>query len=177
MAFGQFKSGQKAPDFTLPDLDGNYVTLSEITGEGPIYINFWATWCGPCKREIPALIKLYDEYKDQGFKLLGISTDGARSVGKVRSMVKDRQMNFPILLDSNQEVFTRKYKGRGIPFGFLLDNEGNIIHSVRGYRPGIDKLLAEKMQPFLIQPSEEDNPGEGENTEETTEEVTEETTK
>ncbi|MCP4583723.1 MAG: TlpA family protein disulfide reductase [candidate division Zixibacteria bacterium] len=174
VAFGQFKNGQKAPDFTLPDLDGNYVTLSEITGEGPVYINFWATWCGPCKKEIPSLIKLYDEYKDRGFKLLGISTDGSRSVGKVKSMVKDRQMNFSILLDTNKEVSSRKYKCRAIPMGFLVDNDGNIVHTVRGYVPGLEKMLGEKMEPFLM-PAEKENPEEGEAAKKTSEEDKEET--
>jgi len=148
-AFGQFQTGQKAPDFTLPDLDGNYVTLSEVIGDGPVYINFWATWCGPCKKELPDLINLYNEYKDRGFKVLAISTDGSRTVGKVRSFVQDRQMEFTVLLDSNSEVFTRKYAGRGIPYGFLLDNDGNIVHYVRGYIPGLDRTLAEKMAPYL----------------------------
>jgi len=147
-AFGQFQTGQKAPDFTLADLDGNYVTLSEVVGDGPVYINFWATWCGPCKKELPALINLYNEYKDRGFKVLAISTDGSRTVGKVRSFVQDRQMNFTVLLDSNGEVF-RKYAGRGIPYGFLLDNDGKIVHFIRGYMPGIEKTLAEKMAPCL----------------------------
>ena len=74
-SFGQFKTGQQAPDFTLNDLDGNHVTLSEVVGGGPVYINFWATWCGPCKKEIPELIKLYDQFKDRGFKVLAISVD------------------------------------------------------------------------------------------------------
>lgn len=149
LSFGQFATGQKAPDFTLPDIDGNYVTLSQVLGDGPVYINFWATWCGPCKKEIPHLVDLYNEYKDRGFKVLGVSTDNSRTVGKVKSFVQDRGMNFTILLDSNQEVFSRKYKGRGIPYGFLLDNNGNIIWSVIGLRPGFEKTIAEKIEPYL----------------------------
>lgn len=148
-SLGQFKTGQQAPDFTLDDLDGNHVTLSEIVGGGPVYINFWATWCGPCKKEIPELIKLYDQYKDRGFKVLAISVDDSRTQGKVKSFVADRNMPFTILLDGNSEVFRRKYKGTGIPYGFLLDNEGKIVHSVRGYIPGIENTLESKMQPYL----------------------------
>jgi cytochrome c biogenesis protein CcmG/thiol:disulfide interchange protein DsbE len=166
-AFGQFQTGQQAPDFTLPDLDGNYVTLSELVGDGPIYINFWATWCGPCKREIPEVIELYHEYKDRGFKVLAISTDGSRTAGKVRSFVKDRGMDFTVLLDSNQEVFSRKYKGRGIPYGFLIDNDGKILHSVTGYLPGIGKILTEKMTPYLKPVAEKKT--EGDQTKEKTE--------
>ena len=148
-SFGQFKTGQQAPDFTLNDLDGNHVTLSEVVGGGPVYINFWATWCGPCKKEIPELIKLYDQFKDRGFKVLAISVDDSRTQGKVKSFVADRNMPFTILLDGNSEVFKRKYKGTGIPYGFLLDNEGKIVHSVRGYIPGMEKTLEAKIQPYL----------------------------
>jgi len=154
--FGQAKKGQKAPDFTLPDLQGNNVTLSEIIGNGPVYINFWATWCGPCKKEIPELIKLYEKYADRGLKILGISVDDSRTQGKVKSFVKDRNMNFTILLDSSSEVFRRKFKGRGIPYGFLIDNEGNIVHSIRGFLPGLEEVLFSKMKPFLIEPEKEE---------------------
>jgi peroxiredoxin len=162
IAFGQFKTGQQAPDFTLPDMDGNYVTLSELIGDGPIYINFWATWCGPCKKELPELIELYHEYKDRGFKVLAITTDGSRTAGKVKAFVKDRGMDFTILMDSNQEVFSRKYKGRGIPYGFLIDNDGKIIYSVRGYMPGLKNILTEKMTPELKPVSDKKAEGEGE---------------
>jgi len=165
LSFGQFQAGQPAPDFTLSDLDGNHVTLSEIMGSGPIYINFWATWCGPCKKEIPELIKLYNEYKDRGLKVLAISVDDSRTQGKVKSFVKDRNMPFTILLDSNSEVFRRKYKGTGIPYGFLLDNEGKIVHSVRGYIPGVENTLAAKMEPYLT-PAPESAPKSDEETNE-----------
>jgi peroxiredoxin len=150
------KQGEKAPDFTLPDLDGNNATLSKITGKGPVYINFWATWCGPCKREIPELVKLYAEYEDRGFKVLAISIDDSRTQGKVKSFVKNYSMDFPILLDSNGDVFRRKYKARAVPYGFLIDNDGNVIHVARGYMPGMEKTLVEKMTPFLISAEDKD---------------------
>lgn len=158
LAFGTTKKGQKAPDFTLPDLEGNNVTLSDVIGNGPVYINFWATWCTPCKKEMPEIIKLYNEYKDRGFKVLAITVDNSRTIGKVKSFVKSQKMDFTILLDSDSEVFRRKYKGRGIPFGFLLDNEGRIIHTVRGYVPSLVSTLTAKMTPYLI--SDDENPPE-----------------
>ena len=151
-ALAQFNTGQQAPDFTLPDLAGKNVTLSDVLGNGPVYLNFWATWCGPCKKEIPELIKLYDQYKDRGFKVLAISVDGAKTQGSVESFVRSHKMEFPILLDPDQEVFVRRYQGRGIPYGFLLDNEGRIVYFVRGYIPGVEKVLAEKMAPYLNSP-------------------------
>ena len=165
-AFGQIRKDQKAPDFTLPDLDGNNVTLSEIIGDGPVYIDFWATWCKPCKRAIPGLVKLYNEYKDRGLKVIAISTDDSRSQGKVKSFTKNYKMDFTILLDASKEVSSRKYKVRGIPQGFLLDNEGNIIYAPRGYIPGLEKILAEKMEPYLI--SAEENESEANETTEKT---------
>lgn len=168
--FGQSLRSGKAPDFTLPDLNGNNVRLSDVTGEGPVYINFWATWCVPCKKEIPELVKLYDEYHERGLEILSISTDGTRSVGKVRAFVESYKMKFPVLLDSDKEVFQRKYKGYFIPYGILVDKEGKVIHTAYGFRPGDEKNIISKMQEFLA--PVKDNSSEGEGAEEKTTEET-----
>ncbi|OQX91941.1 MAG: hypothetical protein B6D58_05500 [candidate division Zixibacteria bacterium 4484_95] len=163
--FGQSFKSNKAPDFTLPDLNGNNVKLSDVIGEGPVYINFWATWCGPCKREIPELVKLYEKYHDRGLEILAISTDGTRSEGKVRAFVESYKMKFPVLLDSDKEVFHRKYKGFAIPYGILVDNEGNVLHSAYGFRPGDEKKIIDEMQKYLSPVKDKDIVGEkaGEN--------------
>lgn len=147
--FSQGFKSNRAPDFTLPDLNGNNIRLSDVIGDGPVYINFWATWCGPCKKEIPELVKLYEEYHDRGLEILSISTDGSRSEGKVRAFVKSYKMKFPVLLDSDKEVFQRKYKGFAIPYGILVDNEGNMLHAAYGFRPGDEKKIISKMQKYL----------------------------
>src|SRR5690606_34227440 len=95
------QSGRKAPDFKLPDLDGNYLDLSKFTGEGPVLISFWATWCKPCMEELTEFNKIYNDYKDKGFKLIAISTDNEKTVAKVKPFIRSKGYNFTVLLDTN----------------------------------------------------------------------------
>jgi peroxiredoxin len=147
----------KAPDFTLPDLNGKNVKLSDTFGKGPVFISFWATWCGPCKKEIPELINVYNKYKEKGFEVLAISTDKTGQ-GTVKSFVEAHKIPYRILLDSSGEVFTRKYKGNGIPYGFLLDKDGTIVQSFYGYMPGFEENLSKKVEELLGSSSEKTAP-------------------
>lgn len=154
----------KAPDFTLPDLNGKNVRLADVLGKGPVFISFWATWCGPCKKEIPELINVYNKYQSKGLTVLGISTDKSGQ-GTVKSFVESRKIPYTILLDSDGEVFSRKYKGMGIPYGFLLDKEGTIVKSFYGYTPGFEKSLSEAVENLLAtapakksEPKQEEKP-------------------
>lgn len=138
----------KAPDFTLPDLNGKNVRLADVLGKGPVFISFWATWCGPCKKEIPELINVYNKYQPKGLTVLAISTDKSGQ-GTVKSFVEARKIPYTILLDSDGEVFSRKYKGMGIPYGFLLDKDGTIVKSFYGYTPGFEKSLSEAIDKLI----------------------------
>ncbi len=138
----------KAPDFTLPDLNGKNIRLADVLGKGPVFISFWATWCGPCKKEIPELINVYNKYQSKGLTVLGISTDKSGQ-GTVKSFVEARKVPYTILLDSDGEVFSRKYKGMGIPYGFLLDKDGTIVKSFYGYTPGFEKSLSEAIDKLI----------------------------
>ena len=137
-----------APDFTLPDINGNSVTLSDYLGSGPIFISFWATWCKPCKQEMKALKKIYGKYSESGFTLLALSVDSERSIAKIKPYVKSHRFEFPILLDSDGEV-ARRYYAQVIPFSVLIDKQGKIIWSHTGYRRG-DEIELEKMIKKLL---------------------------
>ncbi|MCI0549934.1 MAG: TlpA family protein disulfide reductase, partial [Anaerolineae bacterium] len=90
------REGFLAPDFTLDTLDGNKVTLSELRGQ-IVVINFWATWCPPCRLETPALEKSYEQYKDSGVVLLGVNLTDQDSVSEVESFVQEFKLTYPIL--------------------------------------------------------------------------------
>ena len=141
LAAGQNLKSKVAPDFTLPDIENNRVTLSEIYGEGPIYISFWATWCKPCKEELKIIQGLYEKYEDDGFRVLAINTEGPRAVGRIKSYAKSNGWTFDILIDSDGEVFRRKYKGFAQPYSVMTDAEGNIIYSAVGFKPGDEKHI------------------------------------
>ena len=138
-----------APDFTLPDVNGKTITLSKNYGQGPIYISFWATWCKPCLEELKIVEKLYEKYKDRGFRVFAINTEGPRAMAKIKSFVNSYGLTFDVLLDNDGEVFRRKYKGSALPFTAMTDPAGKIVFSSVGFRPGdevkIEKLIVENL--------------------------------
>ncbi|NIM02993.1 redoxin domain-containing protein [bacterium] len=120
-----------APDFTLPDLEGNSLTLSDFKGK-VIILNFWATWCPPCREEIPDFVELYEEYKDEGLVIIGVNLDRGDS-RTVKQFSKNYKINYPIVT-GNVSV-TQDYGGiRGIPTTFIIDRKGNIKEKYLGYR-------------------------------------------
>jgi len=117
-----FAYEQTAPDFELTDLSGNSISLSELKGK-VIFVNFWATWCGPCRQEIPDFIEFYKENKDKGAVILGVSVD--TSASKVRDFVDANMINYPIAMATDSMV--RDYKpGKFIPTTIIIDTNGMI---------------------------------------------------
>ena len=126
------KVGDLAPNFTLKTATGSNLRLSELRGE-VVMINFWATWCGPCRQEMPLLQKLYSRYHDVGFELLGINIDGKSAEAK--SMAKRLKVNYPILFDSAKNV-SKLYDVDAMPTTVMVDRDGRVRHIYRGYLPG-----------------------------------------
>ena len=143
-----FAGKNAAPEFTLPDMNGNNYTLSQHFGKGPILINFWATWCLPCRTEMKALKKIYKKYSDNGLQILSISIDDPRTVSKVKGTVKTNRYPFIILLDTNSEVF-QLYQGTNPPLSILIDKNGEIVYSHAGYRKGDEKKLEQEIAQLL----------------------------
>lgn len=125
------KVGDRAPNFRLFDLDGNAVTLSDYRGS-VVFLNFWATWCGPCRVEMPAMEALYRTFGRQGFEILAISTD-PQGVAVTRPFRNQLGLTFPILHDSDYQVGLA-YGARTLPMTFLVDRNGVIIHRIFGAR-------------------------------------------
>jgi peroxiredoxin len=120
-----------APDFAVPDLAGQAVRLSAYRGR-VVLVNLWATWCPPCREEIPSLQKLYDRLKDRGFMLLAVSQDET-GLDTLRPCVEQMKMTFPVLVDPERDV-GRKFGVWGYPESFLVDREGRIVERVIGPR-------------------------------------------
>jgi thiol-disulfide isomerase/thioredoxin len=113
----------KAADFRLKDLDGKEVSLSDFRGKN-VYLNFWATWCPPCKAEMPDIEKLYDETKDSNLVILAVNLGEGSST--VKTFVDNNKYNFRILLDTDKDA-AAKYNISAIPSSFFIDKNGNII--------------------------------------------------
>lgn len=114
--------GNIAPDFQLQDIEGNTITLSSLRGS-PVVLNFWATWCGPCRHEMPFLQQIYDEWLGQGLVLLAINLRETPS--EVRQFMQDNGLFFPALLDANSAI-SLEYEVTGIPVTFFIDKDGII---------------------------------------------------
>jgi len=125
---------QPAPEFELENLDGELVHLSDFQGQ-PVLINFWATWCPPCRREMPMLEGAWRRYKDQGFVILGVNTGERVRAGRLREevgfYVDQMGLTFPILLDA-EEVVANLYNLRSYPTSFFVNRDGVLVDVRRG---------------------------------------------
>lgn len=121
--------GSLARDFTLYDLDGNEVSLSDYEGD-VVLVNLWATWCAPCRDEIPDLEAAYQANKDKGFAVLGVNIEEPAET--VAPFVEELNMTYPVLLDENGEVI-KTYRAQGLPMSLILDQDGVIQVRHMGY--------------------------------------------
>jgi peroxiredoxin len=143
-------TSQVAPDFTLQTLDGSDVTLSSLRGK-VVVVNFWATWCPPCVREMPRLVRVSETYRDQGLVVLGVNTTYQDDPAKVRQFVRDNGVSYPILLDPEGAV-SQLYPARLIPTTYLIDRNGRIVHTKVGevdeatLNEQVQALLADEAQ-------------------------------
>lgn len=119
------KEGALAPDFLLETLDGGELRLSDLRGQ-PLVVNFWATWCSPCRKEIPQLVAAYDSFRDEGLVVVGVNLQ--ESEGIIRRYAEDFGMEFPIVIDRKGKV-ADEYRLLGLPMTFFVDREG-VVRSV-----------------------------------------------
>ena len=135
--YGQ--AGNKAPDFSLTGLDGSSISLEEIKGN-VIFINFWATWCPPCRQEIPGFIELYEKYKEDGMVIVGVSLDrGGPDV--VKEFMIEYSISYPMAM-ATQELYEAYQPGQYIPTTFVVDRQGTIRDKHVGY---MSKEMMEKI--------------------------------
>lgn len=130
--------GSRAPDFVATDLSGRTVSLSDLRGE-VVLLNIWATWCAPCREEMPSMQRLHEEFAGEDFRVVAVSVDavrgerdaGGRPGGNVRSFVEEHGLTFDIWRDPAGRI-QRTYRTIGVPETFLIDRRGNIIRKVMG---------------------------------------------
>ncbi len=137
----------KLPNIVLKDMNGKSVNLSQLTNNGkPIVINFWATWCGPCKRELEAIHEVYESWVEEtGVTLYAVSIDDQRNVDKVKPYANAQQWAFEVLLDTNGDL-KRAMGVNNVPFTFLVDGQGKIVWKHNNYNPGDEEELLHKIK-------------------------------
>ncbi|HEB85093.1 MAG TPA: TlpA family protein disulfide reductase [Bacteroidetes bacterium] len=154
--------GTKAPEFKLRTADGGSYSLSDaLENGGPVLLDFWATWCVPCRRALPLMADLHEKYQDRGFTLLAISVDNTRSVGKVRPYIRSQKFDFPVLLDTDNEVLKR-YRGTNVPHAVLIAPDGTVSKVWIGYHPGEEKQIEEAILRLLPEAGVEEQKAGGE---------------
>lgn len=124
-----------APKFTLKTFDGKTVNLSDLKGQ-VVMVNFWASWCTPCRQEMPKLNELYASYKKAGFTLVGINLDEVKA--DAEGFMNKVPVKFPVLHDPDGKV-ADLYKNQAMPSSYFIDRKGNLAYLHQGYRPGEEK--------------------------------------
>jgi thiol-disulfide isomerase/thioredoxin len=137
--------GQPAPDFALRSMKGPPVRLSEHLGE-VVVINFWATWCGPCRQEMPLLDELYGKYQRAGLVLLSVNIDEAAE--PAIEMAQTLKVSYPVLFDAHKDV-SRAYDVGAMPVTVLVDRAGVVRYVSEGYKPGYEKRYTDKLRELL----------------------------
>lgn len=142
--------GSKIPSVKIKDLNGNVINTAELSNDGkPMVINFWATWCGPCKNELNTIHEVYEDWQDEtGVKIIAVSMDDARSVNRVKPYVDGQGWDYEILLDTNGD-FKRALNVNNPPQTFVVNGAGEIVWSHNGYSPGDEEELLEQIEKLL----------------------------
>jgi thiol-disulfide isomerase/thioredoxin len=134
-----------APDFTLKSVGGPNLRLQEQRGQ-VVMINFWATWCGPCRQEMPLLDAMYKKYKKMGFTLIGVNVEPDSKAAE--AFLKTVPVSFPVAFDPDSSV-SKLYSVQGMPSSVIIDRKGNarVIH--RGYRPGDENVYLDHIRKLI----------------------------
>jgi peroxiredoxin len=125
-----------APDFTLESASGDNLRLAELRGD-VVLVNFFASWCGPCRQEMPALDDLHQRYEALGFKVLGVNVDEDRDAAL--ALLGDVEVSFPVVFDPDSQV-SRTYEVAGMPSTFVVDRDGVVSYVHKGYVPGDEEI-------------------------------------
>ena len=135
---------RQMPSAIVTDMEGNRVNTTSFENDGkPMIINFWATWCSPCKRELNNIADVYDDWiEETGVKLIAISIDDARNAGKVAPYVNGKAWEYEVYIDSNQD-FKRALNVNNVPHTFLVNGEGEIVWQHNSYSEGDEDELYE----------------------------------
>jgi peroxiredoxin len=136
---------QPAADFTLKSLAGDNIRLADLKGQ-VVLINFWASWCGPCRQEMPVLDRLHQRYRDTGFAVLGVNVEG--EVAPARDLAQKTGVTFPVLIDAGQQI-SKLYDLKAMPSTVVVDRDGRVRYVHRGYKPGDEEKYVQVVKELL----------------------------
>jgi len=134
-----------APDFSLPARDGGELKLSSLRGQ-VVMLNFWATWCGPCRQEMPLLEQIHAKYEPLGFTLVGVNVEEDSAAAK--AWLQKVPVSFPVLFDTRNTV-SGTFGVAAMPSSVLIDREGKVRYVHQGYKPGDEARYAEMIRALV----------------------------
>ncbi|MBI3562782.1 MAG: TlpA family protein disulfide reductase [Gammaproteobacteria bacterium] len=138
-------AGQPAPDFALPNIDGKNIRLKELRGQ-VVLINYWASWCGPCRQEMPLLNDIYKKYNKLGFVILGVNVE--QDSNKAKGYLRDVPVSFPILYDMQNQL-SKLYNINAMPTTVIVDRSGMIRYVHEGYKPGYEETYKKQIKELV----------------------------
>jgi thiol-disulfide isomerase/thioredoxin len=147
-------AGEEHKGLILRDMDGNRTYVDSLLVTGPVILNFWATWCRPCRIEMPHLEKIAKELSTKDVHFAAISLDNRRNKSRVEQYIEKNKMALPVYRDP-EGTLARRFKVMAIPTTILLDQSGEIHYSAKGYRPGDEVVLKKKIE-ALMEPVEDE---------------------
>ncbi len=125
----------RVPNLRLKMLNGKYAKLHDYLKDGPMIIDFWATWCEPCKKQMRYLDLFHNHFKELGFKVLTVNTDTPKSMSKVKPYIRTKGFAFHVAVDPNSQVY-KKLKIQQMPTTIIIDQDGSVVYRHKGYVPG-----------------------------------------
>lgn len=137
--------GSKAPEIGLEDLKGRTIRMSALRGK-VVVVDFWASWCGPCKEEMPVLDRLYDKYRGKGLVVIGVNQD--RDVGNVKGFLRRNAVSFPVVHDAKHQV-AKRYRPGKMPSSYVIDRRGIVRHVHEGFRSSDASRLEREIKDLL----------------------------
>lgn len=137
----------------LRDMDGRRVPVDSLLAEGPVVLSFWATWCRPCRVEMPELEEIMEEVAGKQVHFAAVSLDTRRNRGKVEEYIRKNEIKLPVYRDP-EATLAKKFKITAIPTTILLDQDAEIVYRTKGYRPGDEVLLKKEIQALLTEGDE-----------------------
>ncbi len=144
----QAKAPKIVPNFTLTALDGTQITRDSLKGK-VVLLDFWATWCPPCRAAIPHLVSTYETYKDKGFEVVGVCLDQGGDVAKISDFIKRNQVSYPIAIGADNPITRDLGNITSLPTMILLDRNSSIEFKVVGFNSEIGKKLESKIKEIL----------------------------
>jgi len=150
LLYSSISSAQYYTDFRKEDINGSDVKLSTFLDKGPVMLGFWRVWCPMCKEEQRNMQILFEKYKDKGFTYIAINIDNHKSVAKVKSFVSSMGYTFPVILDTDKEIF-HLYSGSedAVPYYLIIGKDKSILNVHLGYKIGDEKMIEEEIKEAL----------------------------